>query len=619
MGLTYPSLDYVITMDSEFDNEFVDGGQLIRKVGLGVNALYQRIGRCGRNRPGIAFIAKDFGADYTDKTDQELAAGLKEAPVKYPLAKGNFQKLALYSFRENIQESQLRNTIKDLKLPSKIHESNHLWKKFLLERERLKKIGIASGDSLTPAGKKSLSFIGLDDMYFSRLLSESIERYGTESNITLFFVLLAASSEIPFNMIILRDFVLENPLMLSSYQIIDNDVLGSDIEAVRKSIIDNVGDEEKVYDKLSQLNVSNVVANKICSLLRDGYTLKDKKEEQEIEDEENINVEEIQEEELEDDGEENEQKESFLKMMQQKDEDVLSFEKTLIPLHGTSELINVWRLFYYFFNKYFTYLRTNKYSNIESIAFKNKMESDFSKMQISFSAMNDLNKRFFDLCKHIKIKLPKVESNLSDEIQLSKEENEILLESCIRELLNERVENNDDYDVCLQLYKLMEKTNEPNFKEISQKLNQKDINMSSDEVRKWWFLIIRESKKKMKEYLDMLIEKREILPILTSQEEDEVLSLLNEFGYHHKLLLKKNGPRYLAKFTDSQGEIFDIILDVSNNPLQVGFNEKDFIDIYAKLTPRLVKSDEKISDQSAANLKDEEKLTYQISHLTITM
>jgi len=625
MGLTFSSLDYVITMDSEFDNEFMDGSQLIKKVGLGVNALYQRIGRCGRVRPGIAFIAKDFGASYTEKNDQELAEGLQEAPVRYPLAKGNFQKLALYSFRENIAGAHLQDTIRDLKLPSKIHESSELWERFLSERERLIQIGIASGDSLTNAGKKSLSFIGLDDMYFSRLLSESIERYGLESNITLFFVLLAASSEIPFGSMILRDFVLENPIMLSSYEIINNDVLNADIELVKKCIVDNLGNTEAIYNALSQANVGNVVANKICHLLKEGYLLKahTKEEGDNVDEFVDENIEEdIVDEEISEDIKTNKEKQKlFFESIQQKNTDVLSFEKTLIPLYGTSELINIWRLFHYFFNKYFAQLRTNKYSDIESVAFKKKMELDLSKMQISFTALNGLNSRFFDLCKHVKIKLPKIETNHASDIELTAEDKEILLESCIRELLHERVGSNDDYDICIQLYKLMQKSSKPDYKEISQKLHQKEINVTPDDVKKWWFLIIKESKIRMQKYVDMIVEKRELLPILTSQEEHKILELLYEYGYHHQLVLNKNNyGGYTTTYTDKQGQSFEVYFDANNSPLQVGCNSKDTIKIYAKLAPKLEKVDEKKDDpdySSSENNSQEEKIVYKISHITL--
>jgi hypothetical protein len=136
-----------------------------------VNALYQRIGRAGRVRPGMAFIARDFGASYTTLDDEALAAGLTVAPIRYPLAKGSFLKLALYSFREQMPERELRQRITALNLPSRIQDNEDLWRRFLAERSRLQRIGIAIGDKLSGAGAESLRFIGLDDMDFAVLLA----------------------------------------------------------------------------------------------------------------------------------------------------------------------------------------------------------------------------------------------------------------------------------------------------------------------------------------------------------------------------------------------------------------------------------------------------------------
>jgi hypothetical protein len=48
MGLTFPSLDYVVTVDTELSAR----GGLLTATPLGVNAFFQRIGRVGRARAG---------------------------------------------------------------------------------------------------------------------------------------------------------------------------------------------------------------------------------------------------------------------------------------------------------------------------------------------------------------------------------------------------------------------------------------------------------------------------------------------------------------------------------------------------------------------------------------
>ncbi len=60
MGVTYNSIDFVVTMDSEYHNVYTDGHLMLELRELGVNALFQRAGRVGRKRPGMCMITKDF-------------------------------------------------------------------------------------------------------------------------------------------------------------------------------------------------------------------------------------------------------------------------------------------------------------------------------------------------------------------------------------------------------------------------------------------------------------------------------------------------------------------------------------------------------------------------------
>jgi hypothetical protein len=94
MGITWETLDYVVTMDSEYENIDVDGHQILMTVPLGTNALKQRIGRVGRKRPGCGYITKEFGTYYTDMSDEELNGnGLKNQPISFPLSRVKPMKL----------------------------------------------------------------------------------------------------------------------------------------------------------------------------------------------------------------------------------------------------------------------------------------------------------------------------------------------------------------------------------------------------------------------------------------------------------------------------------------------------------------------------------------------
>ncbi|MBC7471831.1 MAG: DEAD/DEAH box helicase [candidate division SR1 bacterium] len=94
MGITWETLDYVLTMDSESEDVDIDGYKTNMLVPLGTNALKQRIGRVGRKRAGIGIITKEFGTEYTDLNDEELnEGGLANQPISFPLSRVKPMKL----------------------------------------------------------------------------------------------------------------------------------------------------------------------------------------------------------------------------------------------------------------------------------------------------------------------------------------------------------------------------------------------------------------------------------------------------------------------------------------------------------------------------------------------
>ncbi len=87
MGITWPTLDFVVTMDSEYQNVTENGFTFPQLVPLGTNALKQRGGRVGRKRPGIVFVTKDYGASFAEYSTDELNFHNKLAPepIRFPL------------------------------------------------------------------------------------------------------------------------------------------------------------------------------------------------------------------------------------------------------------------------------------------------------------------------------------------------------------------------------------------------------------------------------------------------------------------------------------------------------------------------------------------------------
>jgi Helicase conserved C-terminal domain/DEAD/DEAH box helicase len=120
MGITWPTLDHVATMDSEYETVNLNGYEVLLTVPLGTNALKQRIGRVGRKRAGCGYITKEFGTEYTDLTDEELnGTGLKNQPISFPLSRVAPMKLGYILLRQNLTtQSQIKDYLVKYRFPS---------------------------------------------------------------------------------------------------------------------------------------------------------------------------------------------------------------------------------------------------------------------------------------------------------------------------------------------------------------------------------------------------------------------------------------------------------------------------------------------------------------------
>jgi hypothetical protein len=158
MGVTLPSIDFVVTMDSGFGER--DDGRPLSLEPLGTNALIQRIGRVGRLRPGIAYITRDIGAPYSDLHDTELntAGTLRPEPIRFPLETGDATQLAYLSYERPDFD------IASLSLPSGFADRPECVRAYLDKRDSLKRLGIAEGRALTPLGVRMERWIGRMDL-----------------------------------------------------------------------------------------------------------------------------------------------------------------------------------------------------------------------------------------------------------------------------------------------------------------------------------------------------------------------------------------------------------------------------------------------------------------------
>lgn len=192
MGITFATLDYVVTMDSGFENDVVEGIVLPRMSFLGVNALKQRIGRVGRKRPGIGFITREVGAGFTFLSDRQInTTGLEYETIKPPYLKAPLTKLAALSFLRNASDPQ--SWLASLSLPSKPHERRI--DEFMSERQRLVSLGIATeGGGLTFFGRYSSQWIGItDSIEYASCLQKALESNASDEEVFFYLVLVALS------------------------------------------------------------------------------------------------------------------------------------------------------------------------------------------------------------------------------------------------------------------------------------------------------------------------------------------------------------------------------------------------------------------------------------------
>ena len=116
MGVTFNSLDVVVTLDSEFRERATDEGSLLEVADLSANALAQRAGRVGRCRPGLCVIIPDrsvptrAGAPYTrlgpEELNRRMASGELAERLRLPLSQSppRVDLLALYCIRHDVPD-----------------------------------------------------------------------------------------------------------------------------------------------------------------------------------------------------------------------------------------------------------------------------------------------------------------------------------------------------------------------------------------------------------------------------------------------------------------------------------------------------------------------------------
>ncbi|MCP2245739.1 Helicase conserved C-terminal domain-containing protein [Lentzea aerocolonigenes] len=193
MGVTFSSLDYVVTMDSGYDQETVGDVTFPVIAPLGVNSLLQRMGRVGRRRPGIAYISREVGADYADLEDNELnRGGLKYEPIRFPLVNSTLMPLAYYLCKVGCVD--IRRAVADLALPSRLHENEDRMEYLQEQFDELEQLGLATNGSLTPIGERMEQWIGQADLAYAVQLQRRLDEDASLPEVLFWTVATALST-----------------------------------------------------------------------------------------------------------------------------------------------------------------------------------------------------------------------------------------------------------------------------------------------------------------------------------------------------------------------------------------------------------------------------------------
>jgi hypothetical protein len=194
MGITFPTLDYVVTMDSGYEQETIGDVTFPVVAPLGVNSLLQRFGRVGRKRPGIAYIANEIGADYAELDDEELndRRTLVYEPITFPLASSPLMPLAYYACKQRWHDIGAK--VAELNLPSRLHQNADRMAYLQEQIATLRTLGLVHGNQLTPLGVSMEKWIGQANLAYAVQLQRCLTEDASLLDVTFWIVATALSN-----------------------------------------------------------------------------------------------------------------------------------------------------------------------------------------------------------------------------------------------------------------------------------------------------------------------------------------------------------------------------------------------------------------------------------------
>jgi hypothetical protein len=272
MGVTFASLDFVVSMDTEFVTEETVGGATLRKAPLSVSALTQRAGRSGRRRPGMCFLTREE-EDVSVEESRQLSAldatSLRHAltqpeRLQPSLADGNLERLALLSFKESEGVAHKWSLLEYI--PSFYTHGASFVSRLENERRDLVDMGLADGQRLTVVGRSVVELVKCNDLRFAQLYATA-----QDSRLRLPLALIIAAGDISLSDIV-------HPHRMLNEDSAETSGFGRR-RGARLSLDESLGDLQGPNGELLPLNVdveqaTNLLAehgvNAISELIADG-------------------------------------------------------------------------------------------------------------------------------------------------------------------------------------------------------------------------------------------------------------------------------------------------------------------------------------------------------------
>jgi len=377
MGVTFPSLDYVVTMDTELETVEQYGGDIIREMPLSINGLFQRIGRVGRSRPGMAFITRediDSGehATYSLWDEDQLATGLRLKLIEYAIQRGKVRELAFFLLESSVSRGTeaAKTFLSALPLPSAPHQKPTILHLLEAERRLIETVGLSyDGASLNALGRKYREIAVVEDLHFGKFLAHCcLDK--TAGALRYLAVVAAASESRTFRDILGRRTYLEDTAALRLRVPFAKDEFKKPLRVVWE-VLKSI---KKPYAiSTSEIGASEEAAHHILELLKDDFF----PEEPTAPSETGAGDDPI----------------------------VLFLSKPVIQLDQRSELISAYNIIAYFFNKYRSELRNPLYDDFEVARVRRALRSECLDIDVNPFAVGSVIGRIAEIARHARIPL----------------------------------------------------------------------------------------------------------------------------------------------------------------------------------------------------------------------